>query len=71
MARMAAAELVTTPRKFSALTSVVHGRDALRAFQVDRLAGRDDVAYAPEEFVDAENGVAFVRVLQTVPRYDR
>jgi len=44
---------------------VVHGRDALRAFQEDWLAGYDDVAYAPEEFVDVGNGVAFVRVLQT------
>ena len=44
---------------------VVHGRDALRAFQEDWRAGYDDVAYAPEEFVDVGNGVAFVRVLQT------
>ncbi len=44
---------------------VVHGRDALRAFQEDWLAGYDEVTYAPEELVDAGNGVAFVRVLQT------
>ncbi len=44
---------------------VVHGRDALRAFQEDWLAGYDEVAYTAEEIVDAGNGVAFVRVLQT------
>ena len=44
---------------------VVERRDALRAFQEDWLAGYEDVAYAPEEFVDAGNGVALVRVLQT------
>jgi ketosteroid isomerase-like protein len=44
---------------------VVHGRDALRAFQEDWLAGYDEVVPAAEEIVDAGNGVAFVRVLQT------
>jgi ketosteroid isomerase-like protein len=44
---------------------VVHGRDAFRAFQEDWLAGYDEVAYSAEEIVDAGNGVAFVRVLQT------
>jgi ketosteroid isomerase-like protein len=44
---------------------VVQGRDALRAFQEDWFAGYDEVAYAAEEIVDAGNGVAFVRVLQT------
>jgi ketosteroid isomerase-like protein len=44
---------------------VVRGRDALRAFQEDWLAGYDEVAYTAEEIVDAGNGVAFVRVLQT------
>ena len=44
---------------------VVQGRDALRAFQKDWLAGYDEVAYTAEEIVDAVNGVAFVRVLQT------
>ncbi len=44
---------------------VVHGRDALRAFQEDWLAGYDEVAYTGEEIIDAGDGVAFVRVLQT------
>jgi ketosteroid isomerase-like protein len=44
---------------------VVHGRDALRAFQEDWFAGYDEVAYTAEEIVDAGNGVALVRVLQT------
>ena len=44
---------------------VVHGLDAIRAFQEDWLAGYEEVAYTAEEIIDAGNGVAFVRVLQT------
>jgi ketosteroid isomerase-like protein len=44
---------------------VVHGPDALRTFQEDWLAGYDEVAYTIEEIIDAGNGVALVRVLQT------
>jgi ketosteroid isomerase-like protein len=44
---------------------VVHGRDAIRAFQEDWLAGYEEVAYTAEEITDAGNGVAFVRELQT------
>lgn len=44
---------------------VVHGRDAVRAFQEGWLAGYDEVAYAAEDIVDVGNGVAFVRALQT------
>jgi ketosteroid isomerase-like protein len=44
---------------------VVHGLDAIRAFQEDWLAGYDEVVYTAEEIIDAGNGVAFVRVLQT------
>jgi SnoaL-like domain len=44
---------------------VVHGRDAIRAFQEDWLAGYEEVAYTAEEIIDAGNGVAFVRELQT------
>jgi ketosteroid isomerase-like protein len=44
---------------------VAHGRDAIRAFQEDWLAGYEEVPYTAEEIIDAGNGVAFVRVLQT------
>ncbi len=44
---------------------VVRGRDAVRAFEEDWLAGYEDIAYTAEEVIDAGNGVAFVRVLQT------
>jgi ketosteroid isomerase-like protein len=44
---------------------VVHGLDAIRAFQEDWLAGYEEVVYTAEEIIDAGNGVAFVRVLQT------
>jgi ketosteroid isomerase-like protein len=44
---------------------VADGRDAIRAFQEDWLAGYDEVVYSAEEIIDAGNGVAFVRVLQT------
>jgi ketosteroid isomerase-like protein len=44
---------------------VVHGLDAIRASQEDWLAGYEEVAYTAEEIIDAGNGVAFVRVLQT------
>jgi ketosteroid isomerase-like protein len=43
---------------------LIHGRDAIRVFQEDWFAGYDDVAYTPEEIIDAGNGVAFVKVLQ-------
>ncbi len=44
---------------------VVHGLDAIRAFQEDWLAGYEEVAYTAEEIIDAGNGVMFVRELQT------
>jgi ketosteroid isomerase-like protein len=44
---------------------VVHGLDAIRAFQEDWLAGYEEVAYTAEEIIDTGNGVAFVRQLQT------
>ncbi len=44
---------------------VAHGRDAIRAFEEDWLAGYEEVAFTAEEIIDAGNGVAFVRQLQT------
>jgi ketosteroid isomerase-like protein len=44
---------------------LVHGLEAIRAWQEDWLAGYEDVAFTAEEIVDVGNGVAFVRELQT------
>ncbi len=44
---------------------VVHGRDAIRAFEEDWLAGYEEVAFTAEEIIDAGSGVVFVRQLQT------
>jgi ketosteroid isomerase-like protein len=44
---------------------VVHGLDAIRAWQEDWLAGYEEAFFTAEEIIDAGNGVAFVRELQT------
>jgi ketosteroid isomerase-like protein len=36
---------------------VIHGLNAIRAFQEDWLAGYEEVAYTAEEIIDAGNGV--------------
>ena len=44
---------------------VANGPDAIRAFQEDWLAGYEEGNYTVEEVIDAGNGVAVVRLLQT------